>query len=73
MTYKRKYKKGEIIKSLNEMMAQEFIYCGDKILHKGWFGSWQIRMAQTFIDRGFIFKAIKKETKAGVADENSSV
>lgn len=59
MSYKRKYKKGKQIKSLDELSKQEFIYFFDKITHRGWFGSWQFRLAQRYINRGWLFKAEK--------------
>ena len=56
----KKYSKGEPIKSLDELAQQEFVYWWDKITHKGWFMSWQFRMARDAIQRGnVIFKAIK--------------
>ena len=55
--YKRKYKKGKRITSLDELYKQEFIYAFHKITHKGWFGSWQIRFAQSCIERGRLFVA----------------
>lgn len=57
--YKRKYKKGRRITSLNELAEQEFVYFYDKITHNGWFMSWQFRMAKTFIDRGVLYTAEK--------------
>ena len=57
--YKKKYKKGKQITSLDDLMKQEFIYCFDKITHCGWFGSWQISLAQRYIDRGWLFYAEK--------------
>ena len=36
-----KYVKGEPIKSLDELMAQELICFNNKIYHRGWFGGWQ--------------------------------
>jgi hypothetical protein len=58
----RKYSKGEPIKSLDELVAQEFVYWNNKITNKGWFLSWQINMALRAIRRGdVIFKAIKNE------------
>lgn len=57
MAYKRKYRKGEPITSLNELYQQKFIYFGNKITHHGWFGSWQLRLAQQYIDRGWLYKA----------------
>lgn len=59
MAYKRKYKKGKRIKSLDELSKQEFIYFFDKITHQGWFGSWQVRLAQSYIKRGYLFRAEK--------------
>jgi hypothetical protein len=57
----RRYTKGEPIKSLDELVSQEFVYWNDKITHKGWFLSWQIKMALNAIQTGnVIFKAIKK-------------
>jgi hypothetical protein len=59
MAYKRKYKKGKQIASLDELSQQEFVYFFDKITHRGWFMSWQFRMAKGFIDRGLLFAAEK--------------
>lgn len=61
MAYKRKYCKGGKITSLDELAKQKFVYCYDKILHNGWFGSWQFSFAKRMIDRGVIFYAVKKE------------
>ena len=61
MAYKRKYRKGEQITSLDELMKQEFVYVFDKITHIGWFGSWQVRLAQNFINRGLVYYAVKNE------------
>ena len=64
MSYKRKYQKGEPIKSLDELSTQEFIYFYDKITHRGWFRSWQIRSALQYINRGCLYYAVKVgETK----------
>jgi len=60
---KRKYRKGERITSIDEMLEQEFVYWNDKITHNGWFGSWQLRMTKMAIERGIIYKAIKKESE----------
>ena len=59
MGYKRKYKKGDQIKSLDELEKQKFIYFFDKITHRGWFRSWQIRSALQYIQRGCLYYAIK--------------
>lgn len=58
----KKYSRGEPIKSLDELASQEFVYWHDKITHRGWFMSWQFRMAHDAIQRGcIIFKAIKNK------------
>ena len=61
MPYKRKYRKGEPITSLDELAKQEFIYFLDKITHRGWFESWQFRLAERYIKRGMLFYAVKNE------------
>jgi hypothetical protein len=44
---KRKYEPGGYIISLDKLMKQEFVYCAGKLVHKGWFGSWQLRYANS--------------------------
>jgi len=58
---KAKYRKGEKITSLDELVKQDFVYWNDKITHKGWFMSWQLHMTCNAINHGVIFYAIKKE------------
>jgi hypothetical protein len=55
----RKYKKGDPITSLDELMKQEFIYYRHKITHKGWFMSWPLRSVENYISAGRLFKAVK--------------
>ena len=57
MAYKRKYRKGEKITSLDELMKQDFVYLRDKILNYGFFGSWQIWLVQFYIQKGMLFYA----------------
>ena len=57
MAYRRKYRKGEKITSLDELAKQQFIYFYDKITHAGWFKSWQFRMTEGFIQRGCLYYA----------------
>jgi hypothetical protein len=61
MAYKRKYRKGAKISSLDELAKQEFIYFFDKITHEGWFLSWQFRLAARYIKRGVLYYAEKIE------------
>lgn len=57
MAYKRKYRKGEPITSLDELAKQKFIYAHDKIHHCGWFNSWQISLATRYIQNGSLYYA----------------
>ena len=61
MAYKRKFKKGDKITSLDELASQKWIYVFDKITHNGWFMSWQFRMAQSFLQRGNLYYALPNE------------
>lgn len=64
MGYKRKYQKGEPITSFDELCRQEYVYFFDKITHREWFQSWQIRLALRYIKRGYLHYAVKVgETK----------
>ena len=56
--YKRKYKQGEIITSLDELSQQEFVFFCGKIYHCGWFKSWQFRTLEQYVKAGFLFKAV---------------
>lgn len=58
-----KYKQGDVIKTLDELDKQEFIYFNNKIYHCGWWKSWQYRMTTDFLKAGRLYKAIKKEQK----------
>ena len=55
--YQRKYRKGDKITSLDELVKQEFVYFFDKITHCEWFKSWQFRLAQRYIERGLLYYA----------------
>lgn len=61
MAYKRKYRKGNRITSLDELMKQEFVYVWDKVTALGWFGSWQLRLARSYIQRGCLYYAERIE------------
>lgn len=61
---KKKYRKGGHILSLDELNRQDFVYWHDKITHRGWFRSWQFRMAAECIgEKGCIFYAIAEEVE----------
>ena len=57
--YKRKYRKGKQITSLDELYKQEFIYDRDQILHCGWFGAWQLRFTYIRMTKGYLYYAEK--------------
>ena len=57
MVSKRKYRPGEVIASLDELAAQEFIYIHNKIYHRGWWQSLQFRFINLHMDAGYIRKA----------------
>lgn len=59
MAYKRKYKRGKKITTLDELSKQKFIYHGNQILHCGWFMSWQVSLAQRYINKGWLYFAEK--------------
>lgn len=59
----KKYTAGDEIKSIDEMMQQEFIYLLGKVYHIGWFSSWPLRNANYHIHRGQIRKAVKIESE----------
>ena len=57
MAYKRKYRQGAKITSLDELSQQKFVYFFDTITANGWFMSWPFRLAKSYIDRGFLYRA----------------
>lgn len=57
----KKYKPGNYIVSLDHLMEQEFVYCAGKLIHKGWFSSWQLRYAEVELTRLHIREAVKME------------
>ena len=60
--YKRKYRRGGHILSLDELMQQDFVYWRDKIEPRGWFMSWQLHFAAKAIGPdGVIYYAVKNE------------
>ena len=57
MTSKRKYHAGDVILSLDELSAQEFVYIHDKIYHRGWWQSLQFSYLKRKIEAGCVRKA----------------
>lgn len=52
----KKYTEGKLIRSLDELMAQEFIMMNGKVYHIGWFSSWPARSCKIYIDMGRLFQ-----------------
>lgn len=46
-----RYKPGAYIVPLDHLMGQELVYNGGKLLHKGWFGNWQLWYAKAELAR----------------------
>lgn len=62
---KRRYTKGERVKSIQEYMklkenGQTLFYWHDRIRHIGWLESLQFRVLDNSIQQGYIYYAIKK-------------
>lgn len=67
---KRKWRRGPHITSLDELARQEMVYWMDKPTSKGWFWSWQFRMAMNAIGRkGIIFYAMPAGITTRFSDE----
>lgn len=67
---KRKYRRGPRICSLDELVRQDMVFWVGKPTHKGWFISWQLRMAANSIgNNGVIFYAMPAGATSRFTDE----
>lgn len=64
-----KHKPGSYIISLDHLMKQELVYCGGKLLHKGFFGNWQLWYAEAELARLRIREAVKVEEEHETENE----
>ena len=55
------FKKGEAIKSLDELNALEYIYWNHKIMHYAFLTSMPYRVVVNALKKGIIFKALRNE------------
>ena len=63
-TPKRKFAKGDHIVSLDDLAHEEYIYYRDKVVHRGWFLSWQMSFVSRNIGPyGHIYYAEKIEAE----------
>lgn len=56
---RRKYKKGALVKSLDELLLHEYFIVNGKTQHRGWVQSWQLGLARLYIERGCVYVAVK--------------
>lgn len=67
---KRKYRRGCHILSLDELVRQEVVFWVNKPTARGWFLSWQLRMAANAIgNKGLIFYAMPTGASTRFTDE----
>ena len=63
----RKYKIGQPITSIDELMNQKYIYMvhgmSEKIYHHGFFGSWQLRYAKGLINQRHLYTAVPNDSE----------
>lgn len=57
-----KYKPGDRINTLQEMMNQDVIFVRGKPVNKGFFQNWSLHYAEQQINFGLVFEAIKIES-----------
>lgn len=64
-----RYKPGAYIVSLDHLMGQELVYYRGKLLHKGWFGNWQLWYAKSELARLRIREAVRTEEEHETENE----
>lgn len=67
--YADMYKPGAKITSLNELAEQEHIFWkqgnNNRLYHRGWFMSWQLRYVELYIRWGYLYYAVKEDNHDG--------
>lgn len=67
---KQKYRRGPRICSLDELVRQDMVFWVGKPTHKGWFISWQLRMAANSIGKnGVVYYAMPAGVISRFTDE----
>ncbi len=59
-----KFKKGKIIRSLDELMEQQYIFYKGKLYSREWFKFWELQIANQWVRKCRIYSAISLN-KAG--------
>lgn len=72
MAYKRKYERGERIKTLDEFSRCDFVWVRGKVYHNGWAQSWQCRDVLCLIRTGDLYKAEKIKEESEVKNNEKS-
>ena len=62
---KRKYKQGEVITTIDELIKCEFVYWNDKIYHRAFIQSLQLSLVLRILNRNGFKYAIRKESEYG--------
>lgn len=67
----KKWRRGPHITSLDELVRQDMVFWRDKPTSKGWFMSWQFRMATNAIGKnGVVFYAMPAGFSTRFSDED---
>lgn len=62
---KRKYRQGEVIATIDELINCEFVYWNDKIYHKAFIQSFQLSLVLRILNKKGFKYAIRKESEYG--------
>ena len=62
---KRKYKQGEVIPTIDELIKCEFVYWIGKLNHRAFVQSWQLSWVLRILNRNGFKYAIRKESEYG--------
>ena len=62
---KRKYRQGEVITTIDELIKCEFVYWNGKIYHRAFVQSWQLSWVLRILNRNGFKYAIRKESEYG--------
>lgn len=65
MNHKSRYRQGEIITSLDELLEQDAVYHNEHYTHRGWFLSWQINYTLSQIKKGRLKTVIENKDNKG--------
>jgi hypothetical protein len=57
----RKYVRGELVTTLDEVLHTEFFWWHDKVYHRGWVMGWSLHFINERIRQKALYKAVRKE------------